>query len=72
MVISTVMVNTEVKRILIHQGSSADILFRDAFNKLRLTNTGLCPYVEELIGFTGEKVWLDGYIPIHVTLGSMT
>ena len=56
MVISAAMVNAEVKRVFVDQGSSADILFRDAFDKLRLNNADLQMHKEELIGFSGEKV----------------
>ena len=35
-VISAVMVNAEVKRVFIDEASSADIIFRDTFNKLGL------------------------------------
>ena len=34
MVISTAIVNAKVKCVLIDQGSSTNILFRDAFDKL--------------------------------------
>ena len=56
MMISATMVNTEIKRVFVDQGSSADILFRDAFDKLRLNNADLQMHKEELIGFSGEKV----------------
>ena len=36
MIISAMVVNAEVKRVLVDQGSSADIIFRDAFDKLEL------------------------------------
>ena len=70
MIISVKMVNAEVKKVFIDQGSSTDIIFRDAFNKLRLKNSDLQSYKEELVEFSGEKVYLDGFITLHVTLGS--
>ena len=36
MVIFTMIVNVEVKGIVVDQGSSMDILFKDAFDKLGL------------------------------------
>ena len=41
MVISVAIINAEVKHILVDQGNSADILFRDAFDKLGLANSNL-------------------------------
>ena len=41
MVISAKMVNANVKRVFIDQGSSADIIFRNTFDKLELKNTNL-------------------------------
>ena len=56
MVISATIVNAEVKRVFANQGTSADILFWDAFDKLGLNNADLQMHKEELIGFFGEKV----------------
>ena len=56
MVISAAMVNAEVKRVFFDQGSSANILFQDAFDKLKLNNVDLQMHKEELISFSGEKV----------------
>ena len=70
MMISAVMVNAEVKRVFIDQGSSADILFRDAFDKLGLNNIDLQMHKEELIIFSGEKVHPQGFVTLHLTLGS--
>ena len=70
MIISAKMVNAEVKKVFIDQGSSADIIFRDAFDKLGLKNADLQSYKEELVEFSWEKIYLDGFITLHVTLGS--
>ena len=70
MIISAKMVNAEVKRVFIDQGSSADIIFRDAFDKLELTNFDLQSYKEELVRFSGEKVYPNEFTTFHVTLGS--
>ena len=51
MIISVGMVNVEVKMVFVDQGSSADIIFRDVFDKLKLNNSDLQTYKEELIGF---------------------
>ena len=41
MIISAIMVNAEVKRVFVNQGSSTDIIFRDAFDKLKLKNSDI-------------------------------
>ena len=56
LIISTVMVNAEVKRIFMDQGSLADVIFHDAFDKLGLKNSNIQSYKEELIRFSIEKV----------------
>ena len=70
MVISAKMINAKVKWVFINQGSFADIIFQDAFNKLRLKNSNLQSYKEEFVGFSGEKVYPNGFITLHVTLGN--
>ena len=62
------MVNVKVKRVIVDQGSSASIIFRDAFEKLALKNSDFQMYKEELIGFSSKKVHLDGYVIVHLML----
>ena len=68
MVILVIMVNAEVKRPFLGQGSSIDIIFRNLFDKLGLTNANLQSYLEELIGFSIEKVHVDRFVTLHLTL----
>lgn len=70
MVILVIMTNMEVKRVFINQGSSTDIIFGDAFDKLGLWNSDLHSYSEELIGFLGEKIHPDGFVTLYLTLGN--
>ena len=56
--------------MLVDQGSSADIIFSDAFDKFRLKNTDLKMHKEELIGFWGEKVHPGGFVTLHLILGT--
>ena len=68
MVISAKMVNAEVKRVFIDQGSSANIIFQDTYDKLGLKNSNLQSYKEELVGFSREKVYPYGFVTLYVTL----
>lgn len=50
----------DIKRVLLDQGSSTDIIYGDAFDKLGLTDNDLTPYTRTLVGFAGEQVWVRG------------
>ncbi|RZS23396.1 hypothetical protein BHM03_00056307, partial [Ensete ventricosum] len=69
LVISIRMANAYVKRVMINTGSSADILYFDAFQRLGLINLGLAPLTSTLTGFTGDSVSPLGATMIPVTFG---
>ncbi|GFS42516.1 hypothetical protein Acr_00g0080270 [Actinidia rufa] len=54
LVISAVIANFNVQRILIDSGSSADILFISAFEKMKIGLDKLHPFHTPLIGFGGK------------------
>ncbi|KAJ1382612.1 hypothetical protein SESBI_44085 [Sesbania bispinosa] len=60
MVIQALMASFMVKRILVDQGSSTDILYWEAFQKLGLSPELLLPFSGSLIGFVGESVEVRG------------
>lgn len=71
-VILGVLANCEVKRIFIEQGSSADIIFSDLFEKLGLKREVLTPPPPpqgDLVGFTGDRIVPKGHIELRLTLG---
>ena len=70
MIISAVMVNAKVKRVFVDQGSSTNTIFRDVFDKLGLKNSDLQFYKEELIDLFEEKVHPDGFVTLHLTMGT--
>ena len=61
------MAGYEVKRLFVDQGSSADIMFWDLFQKLGLTDKDLIPHKGNLIGFTGDTISPKGYVKLKVT-----
>ncbi|KAJ8512769.1 hypothetical protein OPV22_003203 [Ensete ventricosum] len=67
LVISICMANAYVKRVMIDTGSSTDILYFDAFQKLGLTDKDLVTLTSTLTGFTGDFVSPLGATMIHVT-----
>jgi len=66
-VIFVVMVGRKVHRVLIDQGSSADVLFWSTFVNLRLSPNLLRPHDGCLVGFAGDQVEVRGYIDLRTT-----
>jgi len=65
MVITVEIENYAVKKVLIDQGSSVDILYWATYQKLQLPDTAMVPYDEPIYGFSGEQVSTRGYIDLH-------
>ncbi|GAU40178.1 hypothetical protein TSUD_292830 [Trifolium subterraneum] len=64
------MVNFDVRRILVDQGSSCDIMYLGLFKVLQLTEENLVPYVgSDLQGFNGSTTKPWGYVDLIVTFG---
>lgn len=62
----------DVKRILIDQGSSAEVMYYDLFKKLDLPESALQPSEVPLIGFNGAPVWPLSRIFLPIVVGSKT
>ncbi|GAU10340.1 hypothetical protein TSUD_418960, partial [Trifolium subterraneum] len=64
------MANFDVRRILVDQGSSCDIMYSGLFKVLQLTEENLVPYVgSDLQGFNGSMTKPWGYVDLIVTFG---
>ncbi|GAV72997.1 hypothetical protein CFOL_v3_16484, partial [Cephalotus follicularis] len=59
-----------MKRILIDNGGSADILYKHAFDQLRIPAYQLKPVKTPLIGFAGETIHPLGSINLSVVAGT--
>ena len=68
MVITATIHNYSVKRILVDQGSSTDILYSDAAASIGIKKTDLKPHEGRLIGYSGKHVLVEGLIRLKVTL----
>ncbi|XP_068475048.1 uncharacterized protein [Phaseolus vulgaris] len=66
-VISVVMTGRKVHRVLVDQGSSADVMFWLTFNKLQLSPDLLRPYTGCLHGFSDNPVKVRGYLELRTT-----
>ena len=69
LVIRAVVANKTIHRVLVDNGSSADIIFASAFDKLGIGREKLELVSTHLQGFSGEKVLPLGSIQLVLTLG---
>ena len=69
LVIRAVMANKTIHRVLVDNGSSADIIFASAFDKMGIGREKLEPVSTYLRGFSGEKVLPLGSIQLVLNLG---
>ncbi|GAV80414.1 LOW QUALITY PROTEIN: hypothetical protein CFOL_v3_23875, partial [Cephalotus follicularis] len=67
-----VTLQVEMKRILIDSGNSMDILYKHAFDQLRIPTDQLRPMKTPLVGFVGEMVHPRGSIDLPVVAGMTT
>jgi len=51
MVITVEIENFAVKKVLVDQGSSVDILYWETFKKLQTPEQQMSPFVDEIVGF---------------------
>ena len=66
-----IMLNIEVfntKRILVDNGSSADIIYLPAFQQLKLDEKRLRPFESPLVSFSGDRVYPKGIITLIITI----
>ncbi|XP_060962212.1 uncharacterized protein LOC133032323 [Cannabis sativa] len=68
LVIETPIANKIVARILIDNGSSVNLLFKEAFTAIALTDKDLSPSGSQLTGFNGTKLTPMGKVRLPVTL----
>ena len=69
LVVCAVVANKTVHRVLIDYGSSADIIFASAFDKMGIGKEKLEPVNTHLRGFSGETFLPLGSIQLVLTLG---
>ncbi|KAL0446343.1 UNVERIFIED_CONTAM: hypothetical protein Slati_1762200 [Sesamum latifolium] len=72
LVITVVIANYEVGRIFIDSGSSADILFGEAYDQMQLGDVSLEKVNTSLYGFVGEVVHPRGMVSLPLTMGRGT
>ena len=68
-----IMLNIEgfnTRRILIDNGSSADIIYLPAFQQLKLDPKRLHPFESPLVGFSGDRVYPISIVTLIVIVGT--
>ena len=69
LVVRAIVANKTVHRVLVDNGSSANIIFASAFDKMGIGREKLEPVNTHLQGFSGENVLPLGSIQLVLTLG---
>ncbi|KAL0444480.1 UNVERIFIED_CONTAM: hypothetical protein Slati_2170700 [Sesamum latifolium] len=69
LVITAILANYEIGRIFIDSGSSADMLFGEAYDQIQLGDVSLEKVNTSLYGFAGEVVHPRGMISLPLTMG---
>ncbi|XP_041004162.1 uncharacterized protein LOC121249525 [Juglans microcarpa x Juglans regia] len=70
LVVTAQIANYRTSRILIDNGSFADILFWEAFNRMGISPDRLRPTLTPLRGFTGEAIQPAGAIALSILAGT--
>ena len=61
-----------MKRVMVDQGSAAEIMYPDLYRGLNLRAKDLTPYSSPLVSFEGKVIILKGQIRLLVQTGSET
>ena len=69
MVVSIVIENFMVSKVLIDQGSSMNILYQKTFQRLEVSSNTVQPHSRPLLGFSRERVETKGYVDLMTTFG---
>ncbi|XP_063938095.1 uncharacterized protein LOC135147955 [Daucus carota subsp. sativus] len=70
LVITPVIGNSSIKRVLVDNGASVDILFYDAYQKMGYADSQLTPSNMPIYGFNGVESKIEGMIQLPVTMGA--
>lgn len=71
LLVSAIMVNMEVRRILVDQGSAVDVIFEDLLEVLKISRKEFTPYSgKDLTGFNGSSTKPLGQLELMVTYGN--
>ncbi|XP_063935619.1 uncharacterized protein LOC135147089 [Daucus carota subsp. sativus] len=69
LVVSAVIGNINVHRLLVDNGSSVNILAYSAYQRMKMADKDMMACYNELYGFTGNAVQIIGRVRLPITLG---
>ncbi|KAK8947062.1 hypothetical protein KSP39_PZI007200 [Platanthera zijinensis] len=72
LVIRTAIEGFTVSRILVDNGSSVNVIFKKAFNEMRVEARRVLAADGPLFGFSGERKEVEGGVGLQVTLGGLS
>ena len=70
LVIMIMIEGFNTRRVLVDNGSLADIIYLSAFQQLQLDPKRLRPFESPPVSFSGDKVYPRGIVTLTVTIGS--
>ncbi|KAL8146473.1 hypothetical protein AgCh_004271 [Apium graveolens] len=70
LVITPIIGNSSVKRVLVDNGASVDILLHDAFLRMGYNDSQLTPTDMPIYGFAGVECPVEGIIKLPTTIGT--
>ena len=70
LVIMVMIEGFNTRRVLVDNGSLADIIYLSAFQQLKVDQKRLRPFDSSLVSFSGDKVYPKGIVTLMVTAGS--
>ena len=70
LVVNLIIEGYDVKRVLVDQGSGAEIMYPNLYKGLNLTDEDLTAYNSPLMSFEGKVVILKGQIRLPMQVGS--
>ena len=70
LVIMLMIEGFNTRRILMDNGSSADIIYLSAFQQVKLDPGRLCPFDSPLVSFNGDRVYPKGIVILTVIVGT--
>ena len=70
MVITLTIKGFNTKRILVDNGSSANIIYLPVFQQLKLDSGRLCPFDSPLVSFSEDRVNPKGIVTLTVIMGT--
>uniref|UniRef100_A0A2N9HQ03 Uncharacterized protein n=1 Tax=Fagus sylvatica TaxID=28930 RepID=A0A2N9HQ03_FAGSY len=70
LVITVNIAGFTTRRVMVDNGSSADILYLPAYQQMQIDKDKLRPMDAPLVGFTGDKVCPVGIVTLPITVGT--